>query len=85
MSAVKKLSSKTHNGSRKRLTVIVIVSVLALLIILIGVREYFKYDAEKRSETASEAPSEKLIALRNHEQEILTTYGLSDENGYYRI
>lgn len=77
MSGQKKSENKTRTG--------IVLGIVFLIIILFGIRGFSTNDTGKQMEESRPAPSEKLMALRAHEEEILTTYGPAGEEGYYRI
>ncbi len=86
MNTTQKPGYETRDVSLKHLFSIGIVALLVLILILVGIREYFVFSTEKQVyDVVLQPPSPKLIELRAHEQEILSTYGQADEEGYYRI
>lgn len=77
---------ETRDVSLRHLTVVAVASVLLLILILVGVREYFIFSKEKQIyQTVLAPPSPKLMALRSYESQRLNSYGPADEAGYYHI
>lgn len=68
-------------------TLIALISVALLLIIIFGSIQYFNWQKESVYFTnVLEPVSKKLTALRQHEEEVLSTYGIVDaKNSVYRI
>jgi len=77
---------ETRDISLKNIWRIGIISIVLLILIVIGVHQYFISAKENQIyNTVLQPPSKELIELHAYEDSILTTYGQSTEPGYYRI